>query len=328
MGNKYSGLFRKKDLRILMVGLDAAGKTTILYKLKLGEVVTTIPTIGFNVETVDYKGVNFTCWDVGGRDKIRPLWRHYYQNCQGLIFVVDSNDRERLAGDDNDYSAKAMLHSMCAEEQLKDAPVLVLANKQDLPNACTVAEVTDALGLHTMRHRQWYVQGCCAALGDGLWEGLDWLSYATDKKETNKTSNWSFSSISQRVKGWFSSKRKEQTKENEKNEKNEKKDEPSNVQHTSKQVSASSTTQPLQSTQSLKSTQQPESTEHSWTVIDHSQVESSTTSSLTKPANHNPDDLSHLKNAQVHFQVPDISIDQVQTTDKTSSSVTVLPEAA
>lgn len=81
----------------ISVGLDAAGKTTILYKLKLGEIVTTIPTIGFNVETVEYKNICFTVWDVGGQDKIRPLWRHYFQNTQGFIFVVDSNDRERIA---------------------------------------------------------------------------------------------------------------------------------------------------------------------------------------------------------------------------------------
>ena len=78
----FAGLIGKKDVRILMVGLDAAGKTTILYKLKLGEIVTTIPTIGFNVETVEYKNISFTVWDVGGQDKIRPLWRHYYQNTQ------------------------------------------------------------------------------------------------------------------------------------------------------------------------------------------------------------------------------------------------------
>merc|ERR1712149_70790 len=86
----WQRMFSNKEMRILMVGLDAAGKTTILYKLKLGEVVTTIPTIGFNVETVEYKNISFTVWDVGGRDKIRPLWRHYYQNTQGIIFVVDS----------------------------------------------------------------------------------------------------------------------------------------------------------------------------------------------------------------------------------------------
>uniref|UniRef100_A0AAR2L6I2 ADP-ribosylation factor 5 n=1 Tax=Pygocentrus nattereri TaxID=42514 RepID=A0AAR2L6I2_PYGNA len=93
----FGRLFGKKQMRILMVGLDAAGKTTILYKLKLGEIVTTIPTIGFNVETVEYKNICFTVWDVGGQDKIRPLWRHYFQNTQGLIFVVDSNDRERVS---------------------------------------------------------------------------------------------------------------------------------------------------------------------------------------------------------------------------------------
>ncbi len=69
------------------MGLDAAGKTTILYKLKLGEIVTTIPTIGFNVETVEYKNISFTVWDVGGQDKIRPLWRHYFVNTQARVCV-------------------------------------------------------------------------------------------------------------------------------------------------------------------------------------------------------------------------------------------------
>merc|ERR1712130_70748 len=152
---------------------DAAGKTTILYKLKLGNVVTTIPTIGFNVETVEYKNIAFTAWDVGGKDKIRALWRHYYQNTHGLIFVVDSNDRERIS-DDN--SAKEELHRMIAEDELRDAVVLIFANKQDLPNAMSVQEVTDKLGLNSIRNRPWHIQGSCATTGDGLYEGLDWLS--------------------------------------------------------------------------------------------------------------------------------------------------------
>lgn len=78
MGKLLSKIFGNKEMRILMLGLDAAGKTTILYKLKLGQSVTTIPTVGFNVETVTYKNVKFNVWDVGGQDKIRPLWRHYY----------------------------------------------------------------------------------------------------------------------------------------------------------------------------------------------------------------------------------------------------------
>jgi len=164
--------------------VGTAGKTTILYKLKLGEVVTTIPTIGFNVETVEYKNISFTVWDVGGQDKIRPLWRHYYQNTQGIIFVVDSNDRERIddtSGADN--SAKEELHRMLAEDELRDAVLLVFANKQDLPNAMSVNEVTEKLGLNQLRNRKWYIQATCATTGDGLYEGLDWLSNTLKSKK-------------------------------------------------------------------------------------------------------------------------------------------------
>ncbi|KAJ1919080.1 Arf GTPase arf1 [Mycoemilia scoparia] len=169
-----SALFGKKEMRILMVGLDAAGKTTILYKLKLGEIVTTIPTIGFNVETVEYKNISFTVWDVGGQDKIRPLWRHYFQNTQGIIFVVDSNDRERIR------EAHDELSRMLGEDELSKATLLVFANKQDLPNALSVREITEQLGL-TSFPRKWHIQGTCATTGDGLYEGLDWLSNTLSK---------------------------------------------------------------------------------------------------------------------------------------------------
>jgi len=162
-------------MRILMVGLDAAGKTTILYKLKLGEVVTTIPTIGFNVETVEYKNINFTVWDVGGQDKIRPLWRHYFTNTQGLIFVVDSNDKERIE------EAASELNKMVNEDELKDAVILIFANKQDLPNAFNVSDLTEKLKLQSFRGRKWYVQATVATQGQGLYEGLDWLSNELSK---------------------------------------------------------------------------------------------------------------------------------------------------
>ncbi|XP_064632710.1 ADP-ribosylation factor 4 [Lineus longissimus] len=172
----FGRLFGKQNMRILMVGLDAAGKTTILYKLKLGEIVTTIPTIGFNVETVEYKNISFTVWDVGGQDKIRPLWRHYFNNTQGLIFVVDSNDRERLD------EAKDELEKMLQEDELREATLLIFANKQDLPNALTITEITDKLNLHQLRGgRKWYVQAACATQGTGLYEGLDWLSNELSK---------------------------------------------------------------------------------------------------------------------------------------------------
>merc|ERR1712093_12867 len=156
------------ETRILMVGLDAAGKTTILYKLKLGEVLTTIPTIGFNVETVQHKNIEFTVWDVGGQDKIRKLWRHYYTGCDGVIFVVDSNDRERVE------EAREELNAVLAADELRDACVLVLANKSDLPRSMTAAEVADGLGLHKLR-RQWFIQSTCATNGDGIYEGMNWL---------------------------------------------------------------------------------------------------------------------------------------------------------
>ena len=108
-----------------MVGLDAAGKTTILYKLMLGEVVTAIPTIGFNVEVVEYKNIKFEVWDVGGQDTIRPLWVHYYQNTDAIIFVVDSQDQDP----DRIQDAKNEINTLMNQEELKNASLLVLANK-------------------------------------------------------------------------------------------------------------------------------------------------------------------------------------------------------
>merc|ERR1711868_246763 len=157
----WQRLVGKQEMRILMVGLDAAGK----------------PTIVFNVETVEYKNLSFTVWDVGGQDKIRPLWRHYYQGTNGLIYVVDSNDRDRIE------DAKEELNKMLNEDEMRDAVVLVFANKQDLPNAMTAAEVTEKLGLHNLRHRQWFIQSACATTGDGLYEGLDWLSRTLSSKK-------------------------------------------------------------------------------------------------------------------------------------------------
>ena len=174
---EWCPFFGKKNVRILMVGLDAAGKTTILYQLKMGETVKTIPTIGFNVETLDYKGLNFTVWDVGGQDKIRVLWKHYYQNTDGLIFVVDSNDQDRIE------DAAEELKKMLAEEELKDCAVLVMANKQDLNGALAPGEVTKRLGMGDLKGRTWLVQGTSATTGQGFKEGLDWMASVLLKKK-------------------------------------------------------------------------------------------------------------------------------------------------
>jgi len=149
MGNLLSNLFSKifgnKDVRILILGLDGAGKTTILYKLQCGEVITTIPTIGFNVETVNYKNIKFQVWDLGGQTSIRPYWRCYYANTNAIIYVVDSADPERIG------ISKEELISMMEEEELKDACLLVFANKQDLPGALTDAQVSESLGLSNLK---------------------------------------------------------------------------------------------------------------------------------------------------------------------------------
>jgi small GTP-binding protein len=106
-----------------MLGLDAAGKTPVLYNLKLGEHVTTIPTIGFNVERIDYKGFNLNIWDVEGQDRLRPLWRHYTNNAQGLIWAVDSNDVGRLD------EARETLHKLVEADELRESILPVYANK-------------------------------------------------------------------------------------------------------------------------------------------------------------------------------------------------------
>ncbi|XP_050691629.1 uncharacterized protein LOC126983174 isoform X2 [Eriocheir sinensis] len=152
-----------------LVGLDGAGKTTILYKLKLGEVVSTVPTIGFNVETVEYKNISFTVWDVGGQEKLRPLWRHYFTNTSAIVYVVDSNDPARLS------EAKEELDVMMRDEEIAGCPLLVLANKRDLPCAPPLATITDSLGLHSLQ-RDWHIQPTCAPTSDGIYEGLDWLA--------------------------------------------------------------------------------------------------------------------------------------------------------
>ncbi|XP_051121246.1 uncharacterized protein LOC127244791 isoform X2 [Andrographis paniculata] len=153
-----------------MLGLDAAGKTTILYKLHIGEVLSTVPTIGFNVEKVQYKNVIFTVWDVGGQEKLRPLWRHYFNNTDGLIYVVDSLDRERIG------KAKAEFQTIIRDPFMVNAVILVFANKQDMRGAMPPEEVCEGLGLYELKHRKWHIQGTCALRGDGLYEGLDWLA--------------------------------------------------------------------------------------------------------------------------------------------------------
>jgi ADP-ribosylation factor protein 6 len=146
--------------------------------------VSTVPTIGFNVETVQFKKVKFNVWvlslyfslilfqDVGGADKIRPLWRHYYSETQALIFVVDSTDKTRMD------EAKSEFHRIIEDKEMKDAVILIFANKNDLPFGMTTEEITEMLELSKLKDRQWSIQSCCGISGEGLVDGFTWLGNA------------------------------------------------------------------------------------------------------------------------------------------------------
>ena len=129
MGNVFRNLFEKKlpkkQCKVVMLGLDGAGKTTILYSLKLGDVLMTIPTIGFNVEEVHFKTIQFIVWDVGGQEKLRNLWTHYFDKSKALIYVVDSSDSERI-----ELASKEM-HRIMSHPDMSEAVILILANKRD-----------------------------------------------------------------------------------------------------------------------------------------------------------------------------------------------------
>lgn len=195
----FSGLFGNKERRILILGLDGAGKTTILYRLQVSEVVTTIPTIGFNVETVQYKNLKFQVWDLGkyifndnyihnlklsfffsfqgGQTSIRPYWRCYYSNTDAIIYVVDSMDRDRIG------ISKHELVSMLEEEELKNAVLCVFANKQDLEGCMSVSEVANSLGLTSLKNRKYQIFKTSAIKGTGLNEAMDWLANSLQQKK-------------------------------------------------------------------------------------------------------------------------------------------------
>lgn len=162
-------------LHIVMLGLDSAGKTTALYRLKFDQYLNTVPTIGFNCEKIKMKsgrlkGTYFSVWDIGGQDKLRPLWRSYTRCTDGIVFVVDSVDDERME------EAKMELIRTAKQPDNAGTPILVYANKQDLPGAKDPQEVARILGLTELSSSHtWHVQPACAIIGDGLADGLEKL---------------------------------------------------------------------------------------------------------------------------------------------------------
>ena len=166
------------EFKCLMLGLDDSGKTQLLYKMKLNVFVATISTLGFNVETINRNDININIWDVGGADRIRSLWRHYYENVNAIIFVVDSTNVNRLV------EAKTELHKILENDQLMGVPFLILANKSDKPNSLSVQELFGRLELNKITDRKWLIQKSSALTDEGLNEGLDFISKQANLSKT------------------------------------------------------------------------------------------------------------------------------------------------
>lgn len=167
MGKLISKDRRKRDARVVMLGLDLAGKSTLLYKLKSGQAVETCPTVGFNVESLQTPcGVSFTLWDIGGQGSLRASWPDYLEDTNTLIFVLDSTDTVRLP------EAAAALEDALSHPSMAGIPVLLLANKQEVPGALAPAELREKLCWGQLARRRWVLQGCSAHTGQGLQEVL------------------------------------------------------------------------------------------------------------------------------------------------------------
>ncbi|XP_044755235.1 ADP-ribosylation factor-like protein 3 isoform X2 [Coccinella septempunctata] len=166
----------EKELRLLLLGLDNAGKTTILKIMASEDVTQVTPTAGFNIKSVVSDGFKLNVWDIGGQRKIRPYWKNYFENTDVLIYVVDSSDKKRLE------ETGIELFELLAENKLEEVPLLVYANKQDLPNSLPSSELAEALGLHSIKDRVWQIQACTAITGEGIKEGMEWACKSVKKK--------------------------------------------------------------------------------------------------------------------------------------------------
>ncbi|XP_074045352.1 ADP-ribosylation factor-like protein 11 [Macrotis lagotis] len=164
MGNLNFKTQHKDEPRVVIMGLDSAGKTTLLYKLKSRQ-VETYPTVGFNVESLEAsKYGSVTLWDVGGQDQLRSSWKDYLEDTDSLLYVLDSTDEDRLP------EATIELENVLNNAHMAGVPLLVLANKQEMPGALSLLEIRDRMRLERFNDRCWELRGCSALTGEGLKE--------------------------------------------------------------------------------------------------------------------------------------------------------------
>ena len=160
-----------RDSAILILGLDNAGKTAVLYALHLGEAIEyTVPTIGFNIEEVAVGNLSIKMWDLGGQERLRALWPHYFGQSDGVVFVFDSSDIDRIE------TVKTELHPLMSHKELTGKPFLILANKQDLPRALDKKNMIEALGLKAVTWLKWQVVECSATKNNRAKLGFEWLA--------------------------------------------------------------------------------------------------------------------------------------------------------
>ncbi|KAJ3009996.1 ADP-ribosylation factor-like protein 2 [Thoreauomyces humboldtii] len=161
---------KEKEIRLLMLGLDNAGKTTILKRINGEDISTISPTLGFNIKTLAYNGYKLNIWDVGGQKSIRSYWRNYFEATDGVVWVVDSADRG-----DRWKDCRAELKGLLQEERLSGASLLIFANKQDLPGALSSEEIAEILDLKSILTHHWQIIPCSAVTGENLLNGMDWI---------------------------------------------------------------------------------------------------------------------------------------------------------
>ena len=171
LSRAISSYKEKNQRRVTIVGLDSAGKTTVLYFMRYNKATSTVPTTDCLTETVRFHTQTLQLWDCGGQDSLRPYWRHYIAGSHGLIFVVDSADHARTA------SLKEEFTTIVQDPQCAAAAILVLANKQDIPGHMGQDEIAEVLGIASTctATQRWAVQPAVAKTGEGLEDGFTWL---------------------------------------------------------------------------------------------------------------------------------------------------------
>ena len=160
----------RNNFKIIILGMQNAGKTTILYRLSLGQLVKTTPTIGSNVEELTYNNVKFQAWDLGGQESTRSVWDVYYMNTDAIVYVIDSQDEEYFE------ESKAQFHKLLSHPNLKNTLILIFANKQDLPRAKSVEQLIRDYEFDKIKSHIWHIQACSAKKGEGMITGIKWLS--------------------------------------------------------------------------------------------------------------------------------------------------------